>query len=99
MCFVYILTNKRHTVLYVGSTNNLANRLNQHYSNRNKKSFTARYNLCKLVYFEPYKDMWIADGREKQIKGGSRKKKEDLIDSVNPSWNDLSDESLSYLAS
>ena len=89
--FRYILTNGRRTVLYVGVTNDLKKRGFQH---RHKliKGFTSRYNVDKLVYFEVFEDAYNAISREKQIKGGSRQKKIDLIKSMNPEWRDLYDE-------
>lgn len=85
---VYILTNKHHTVLYTGVTSDLYNRVLEH---RTKvyPGFTAKYNVNKLVYFEQYGDVNEAIDREKQIKGGSRQKKIDLINSQNPNWVDL----------
>jgi putative endonuclease len=89
--FVYMLTNKRHPVLYVGVTNDLKKRGYQH---RHKliKGFTSQYNVDKLVYYEVFDDAYNAISREKQIKGGSRQKKIDLINSMNPQWRDLYDE-------
>jgi len=86
--FVYILTNKRHTVLYVGVTSDLMKRIYQH---RKKlvPGFTSRYNVDKLVYYEVFDDAYTAISREKQIKGGSRAKKIDLINGMNPQWLDL----------
>jgi putative endonuclease len=83
---VYILTNQRNTVLYTGVTADLKSRVYQH---REKllPGFTSRYNVSKLVYYEA----GFAIGREKQIKAGSRQKKIDLINSVNPEWRDLYD--------
>ena len=85
---VYILTNKHHTVLYTGVTSDLYTRVIEH---RTKvyPGFTAKYNVHKLVYFEQFGDVNDAIAREKQIKGGSRQKKIDLINSQNPGWNDL----------
>ena len=88
---VYILTNKNHTVLYTGVTNNLSRRIHEHNIKLNPKCFTARYNIDKLVWFENYFDIVEAIAREKQIKAGSRKKKLLLINEMNPEWNDLSD--------
>ena len=88
--FVYISTTKTHTVLYTGVTNNILNRDNQHKTKLNKKSFTAKYNINKLVYYETYKYINDAITREKQIKAGSRKKKIELINSINPGWKNLS---------
>jgi putative endonuclease len=88
---VYILTNKHNTVLYTGVTNNLHHRINQH-KKKEVKGFTSKYNVDRLVYIESYKDIDRAIAREKQIKNGSRQKKEDLINTSNPDWRDLSDE-------
>src|ERR1044072_4403227 len=87
--FAYIMTNSNNTVLYVGVTSQLHERVADHKSKRYSDSFSARYNLSKLVYFEAFQMIGDAIGREKQIKGGSRKKKIDLIRSMNPEWNDL----------
>ena len=86
---VYMLTNKNHTTLYVGVTSDLQRRLEEHKSKQYPNAFTARYNLDKLVYFELFHRIEEAILKEKQIKGGSRKKKEDLIRSMNPNWQDL----------
>ena len=72
---VYILTNKNHTVLYTGLTSNLTLRVGQHKMKSNPKSFTARYNVNHLVYYEQFFDIREAIEREKQIKAGSRQKK------------------------
>ena len=89
--WVYILTNQRHTVLYIGITNGLERRLWQHSGSEQIKrsSFTYRYNLDKLIYFESYPDARQAIAREKQIKRWTRAKKEQLIAMVNPEWRDL----------
>ena len=91
--FIYILTNKVKTVLYTGVTNNLAERL---YWHRNpeaiSKHFTTKYKCFYLIYFEQFQDIETAISREKQIKGWTRKKKEDLINIVNPTWRFLNDE-------
>tara|TARA_R110002049_G_scaffold81007_1_gene205992 strand:+ start:227 stop:514 length:288 start_codon:yes stop_codon:yes gene_type:complete len=87
--YVYILTNKNNTTLYVGVTSNLKQRILQHKERQDKKSFTARYNLDKLVYYEAYQMIGDAIGREKQLKAGSRAKKIALIESMNPEWLDL----------
>ena len=86
----YILTNKNHTVLYNGVTNNLKRRLQQHRNKSSKNSFTARYNVDKLVYFESTIYVNNALKREKQIKKWNRQWKENLINDLNPDWNDLS---------
>jgi len=88
---VYILTNQRNTVLYTGVTGDLRARLHQH---REKllPGFTKRYNVSKLVYYEAGCDAAGAIAREKQIKAGSRRKKIELINQLNPEWRDLYDE-------
>ena len=88
-CYVYIITNVYHTVLYTGVTNNLQRRVAQHRSRCGGK-FTSRYNLTKLVYFELFERPRNAISREKQIKAGPRRKKIELVQSLNPEWNDLS---------
>ena len=90
--YVYILTNKNNTVLYTGVTNDLKRRLEEHTQKIIPNSFTSKYNLYKLVYYESFFMIGDAIAREKQIKAGSRKKKEALIHSMNPEWNDLSNE-------
>ncbi|MGH7656668.1 MAG: GIY-YIG nuclease family protein [Gemmatimonadales bacterium] len=89
--FVYILANRWNTVLYVGVTTDLARRLAQHRSAFHH-GFTARYHVTRLVYFEEHKSIRTAIAREKQLKGGSRRRKEELIASMNPAWRDLSEE-------
>lgn len=86
--FVYIMTNARNTVLYTGVTNNLMRRVWEH-KNEVGSIFTRRYNVNKLVYFEMGNDVNQAIFREKQIKAGSRQKKIDLVNSINPEWKDL----------
>jgi len=87
--FVYILTNRFNTVLYVGFTNNLIKRTYEH-KHKLVDGFTKKYNLTKLVYFELFTDVYEAIKREKQIKGWLRIKKINLIKSKNPKWEDLS---------
>ena len=89
--YVYILTNKCNRVLYTGVTNNLKNRVYQH-KEKLVDGFTKKYNVDKLVFFETSVDIRSAILREKQIKGGSRQKKIDLINSLNSEWRDLYDE-------
>ena len=89
MYYVYILTNKSHSVLYIGVTNNLERRLYEH-KNHLIPGFTDRYNVERLVYYECTKDVRTAIEREKELKGWTRKRKEALIDSLNPQWEDLS---------
>jgi putative endonuclease len=88
--FIYIITNKSNTTLYVGVTSNLASRIQQHKGEFYKNSFSARYNLNKLVYFEKHQSIKVAIVREKQLKAGNRDRKIKLIESINPEWNDLS---------
>lgn len=86
--YVYIMTNKSRT-LYTGVTNNLSRRVFEH-KNKLIEGFTKKYNIDKLVYFEIFNNPDDAIRREKQIKGWLRKKKIDLIESLNPQWKDLS---------
>ena len=88
---VYIMTNAHHKVLYTGVTNDLQRRVIQHRAGEGG-AFTKKYNVLKLVYFEYGNDVSAAILREKQIKAGSRKKKLELINSVNPEWKDLYEE-------
>ena len=90
MYYVYILTNKNNTVLYTGVTNNLLRRLEEHKSCLTPNSFTVRYKLFKLVFYESVNDVNVAIAREKQIKSKSREYKKNLIEQVNPTWEDLS---------
>jgi len=89
--YIYIITNKNNTTLYTGVTSNINRRIYVHKSHI-YDGFSKRYNLGKLVYYEEFNNIKDAINREKQIKAGSRKKKENLINSINPKWNDLSDE-------
>ncbi|WP_428898262.1 putative endonuclease [Parelusimicrobium proximum] len=88
---VYILTNQAKRVLYTGVTSNLPVRIWQH-KNKIIKGFTEKYNVSKLVYYEFFEEVSMAIAREKQIKKYIRKKKIELIESINPSWLDLSGE-------
>ena len=88
--YVYIMTNKSGT-LYVGLSNNLKQRVQQHKTEL-VEGFTKRYNINRLLYFEMFSDINSAIAREKTIKGWLRKKKIDLISSVNPNWRDLSED-------
>tara|TARA_R110002126_G_scaffold181456_1_gene330314 strand:- start:425 stop:730 length:306 start_codon:yes stop_codon:yes gene_type:complete len=90
--FIYVITNKYQTVVYTGVTANLPQRILDHKEKRNPKSFSAKYDLTILVYYEQFQ--WIGDAiaREKQIKAGSREAKNELIRSANPNWMDLFDE-------
>jgi putative endonuclease len=86
---VYIMTNKNNTTLYTGVTADLQTRIWQHITHFHPKSFTARYDLTKLVYYEFYSTIEEAIAIEKQIKAGSRKIKEAFIIAANPEWLDL----------
>jgi Predicted endonuclease containing a URI domain len=86
--YVYILSNKYNNVLYVGITNDLIRRVYEH-KNKLVEGFTEKYNVDKLVYYELFNDPINAITREKQLKGYSRKKKVELINSFNPEWKDL----------
>lgn len=88
---VYIMTNAHHTVLYTGVTNNLSRRVYEH-KNGLGSVFVRKYNTHKLVYYEVGDSIHSALSREKRIKGGSRQKKIELINSLNPEWKDLYDE-------
>jgi putative endonuclease len=88
--WVYFLTNRHNSTLYTGVTTDLSTRLWEHQSEQQKKSFSARYNLYKLVYVEPFPTLVEAIRREKYLKGKSRAFKEALIHKANPDWNDLS---------
>ena len=89
--YIYILANKTHSVLYTGVTNNLIARVLQH-KEQKTEGFTKRYKVTKLVYYESTTDVSQAITREKQIKGGSRQKKIELVKSLNPEWKDLSND-------
>ena len=86
------MSNIHNTVLYIGVTNNLIKRIYEHKNKLNPTSFTAKYNITKLIYFEIFNDIYNAISREKQIKAGSRQKKMLLIASMNPNLNDLYEE-------
>ena len=86
--YVYIMTNANQTTLYTGVTNDLARRVYQHRQGL-VSGFTKRYNITSLVYYEVFDDPPEAIRREKQIKAGSRARKEKLIESINPGWMDL----------
>jgi len=89
--YIYIMTNNRNTVLYVGVTSDLIRRVYEHKA-KLADGFTKKYNIVKLVYYEVFEDIENAILREKQIKAGSRQKKVQLINSTNKEWHDLYDE-------
>lgn len=88
--YIYIMTNKNNTVLYTGVTNALRRRVYEH-KEKVIKGFTKKYNITKLVYYEVFCDVKNAITREKQIKGGSRAKKIELVNKRNSGWEDLYD--------
>jgi putative endonuclease len=90
--FIYIITNKYQTVVYTGVTSNLPHRIMEHKEKKYPNSFSTRYNLNLLVYYEQFQCIGDAIAREKQIKAGSREAKNNLIRSINPTWKDLFDE-------
>ena len=87
--YVYILSNDHKNVIYTGVTNDLVRRVYEHKNHLDKSSFTSRYNVENLVYYEVTTDIDSAIAREKQIKGWNRKRKDKLIEMTNPKWNDL----------
>ena len=87
--YVYIMTNPQNNVLYIGVTSDLKGRVWQHRNKVDPKSFTAKYNCIKLVWYDDYPNISDAIVREKALKGGSRKKKIALIVAMNPIWKDL----------
>jgi putative endonuclease len=89
--YVYIMTNKNNTVLYTGITNDLKRRAYEH-KEKLAEGFTKQYNITKLVYYEVFQDSYHAIQREKQIKGGSREKKIELVNTINSQWKDLYDD-------
>ena len=86
--YVYLLANKHNNVLYTGVTSDLIRRVYEH-KNKLVAGFTQKYNVDRLVYYEVCSGIVVAIEREKQIKSWSRKKKQDLINSLNPEWDDL----------
>ena len=89
MCFVYILANATNTTVYTGVTSDLPRRMDEHRRHLYPRSFTAKYDVTKLVYYEQHEDIREAIGREKQIKGWNRRRKNELVASLNPQWDDL----------
>ena len=90
------MTNENNNVLYTGVTSNLVARVSEHRDKLYSKSFTSRYNINKLIYFEVFDTIEEAIAREKQIKAGSRKRKEKLINAMNSEWRDLFDDVKDY---
>ena len=87
--YVYILSNRLNTIVYTGVTRDLIRRVYEHKHNMDPNSFTAKYQVHKLVYFESTSDVTAAIEREKQIKSWNRKRKNKLVESKNPSWAEL----------
>lgn len=87
--YVYILTNKTKSTVYVGVTSDLKKRLNEHKGKVHPTSFTAKYNLNILVYYEVIEGQFASIEREKQIKKYCRAKKNALIEQQNPNWEEL----------
>ncbi|MFI3313340.1 MAG: GIY-YIG nuclease family protein [Eubacteriales bacterium] len=88
MYFVYVLTNYNRKVMYIGVTNDLKRRLYEH-QHGISDSFTKRYKVNKLVYFQETTDVYSAILREKEIKGWKRERKNQLVETMNPEWKDL----------
>jgi putative endonuclease len=93
---IYILTNKNKTTLYIGVTADLIRRIQEHRNKENKNSFCSKYNLMCLIYYEWFIDIEEAIAREKQLKKWKRSKKEWLIASMNPGWEDLWEKEVKY---
>jgi putative endonuclease len=89
--YVYILSNRAGTVLYTGMTNDLPRRVDEH-KQKLVPGFTSKYNVSRLVYYEAGEDVLAVIEREKAIKGGSRQRKIDLIEAMNPRWRDLAED-------
>jgi len=89
--YVYIMTNKRNTVLYIGVTNDLKRRVYEH-KEKMADGFTKKYNITKLVYYDVCEEIQSAISREKQLKAGSRQRKIELVNGVNKEWRDLYEE-------
>ena len=87
--YIYLLTNKNNSVIYVGVTNDIKRRLYEHKLGINE-GFTKKYNITKLGYYEEYSDPNLALRREKQLKSWRRDKKISLINGANPEWKDIS---------
>ncbi|AWH75665.1 endonuclease [Dokdonia sp. Dokd-P16] len=92
--YIYITTNQYRTTVYIGVTNDIQRRISQHYfdSENSKISFARRYNCYDLVYYEGFQYATDAIAREKQLKRWSRQKKNQLIETVNPTWESLNNE-------
>ena len=89
--YVYILSNEHKNILYIGVTNDLVKRIYEHKMHLDRNSFTARYHVTRLIYYEHCNEAESAIAREKQLKGWNRKRKEKLIATMNPQWEELYD--------
>jgi len=89
--YVYIMTNRRNTVLYTGVTNDLKRRVYEH-KEKMADGFTRKYNITKLVYYEVCEEVQSAISREKQLKAGPRQRKVELVNGMNREWRDLYEE-------
>lgn len=89
--YIYIMTNTHHNVLYIGVTSNLPKRIIEHKNHTFKNSFTDKYNIEYLVYYEQHHTIQHAIARETEIKKWGKQKKIALVNSLNPNWNDLSE--------
>lgn len=89
--YVYILTNWNNKVMYIGVTNNLERRIQEHKS-KQIEGFTKKYNVTKLVYYDITNDVNEAIAMEKKLKGWKRDRKNSLVESINPEWKDLSED-------
>ena len=87
--YVYILTNAHKNLIYVGVTNDLIRRVYEHKHHLDADSYTAKYNIDQLVYFETTSDVYSAISREKQLKGWNRARKNKLVEMKNPGWEDI----------
>ena len=87
--YVYVLSSPSNSTVYTGVTNDLIRRVYEHKNHLDPNSFTAKYNVNKLVYYDMCSDVEAAIAREKQIKSWNRKRKNKLIDEMNPEWKDL----------
>ena len=90
--YIYIITNKNKTTLYIGVTNDLCRRIYQHKNHLIKNSFTDRYNLEYCIYYEYFEYFNLAILREKELKKWNRNKKELLISTMNPEWKEIVNE-------
>ncbi|MCB9034114.1 MAG: GIY-YIG nuclease family protein [Chitinophagales bacterium] len=87
--YIYILSNQHNTTLYIGVTSNLVNRVYEHKTKRYSNSFSAKYNLNKIIYYEFFASIAEAINRERYLKSKKRNYKEQLINSINSEWKDL----------